>query len=363
MVMLSGGLDRSFERLLLLQGYQIRVTPAGTLPFDTEAAIPGAGDLVRALRADPAVAEAAAVLGATLYARSGDSVAGLVAYGIDPAAQGIYEVLDGEDLAPGDTAGVLLAEAAVRRLGVRIGDTLRVAGVLDPQAAAAGRERVLVVRGTARFFYDPRTQSSVALLLPVAQRLAGMAEDDRVSLVMVRAHEDTAVPALLGRIRALDRGVDASGVVELVAQFRERMLYFRQLSYILGTISLIVTVLLIATLLTIGVNERLGEIATLRAIGIGRGTIVRQVLAEGATLTLAGAALGIALGLATARYLDSILGDFPGLPARFSFFVPRADALAIAGAVLLVTGAVAGLYPAWIAVRAPIAATLREEAV
>jgi len=121
-------------------------------------------------------------------------------------------------------------------------------------------------------------------------------------------------------------------------------------------------VLLVATLLVITVNERLGEIATLRAIGVRRETIVRQVLVEGTTLTLAGGALGLGLGLVTARYLDAILTSFPGLPATFSFFVPRADALAWAGAVLLLAGSVAGLYPAWLGARVPIAATLRSEA-
>ena len=140
------------------------------------------------------------------------------------------------------------------------------------------------------------------------------------------------------------------------------LVYFRQLSYILGSMSLIVTVLLIGTLLTITVNERLGEIATLRAIGVSRATIVEQVLAEGTALTIAGAALGILLGLATARYLDAILTSFPGLPAAFSFFVPRADTLSFAALVLLVTGTLAGLYPAWLAAGAPIAATLRAEA-
>jgi putative ABC transport system permease protein len=126
--------------------------------------------------------------------------------------------------------------------------------------------------------------------------------------------------------------------------------------------SLIVAVLLIATLLTIGVNERLGEIATLRAIGVSRATVVGQVLAEGTALTALGAALGILLGLVTARYLDAILTSFPGLPAAFSFFVPRAGTLSFAAIVLLVAGSLAGLYPAWLAARAPIAATLRAEA-
>jgi len=89
---------------------------------------------------------------------------------------------------------------------------------------------------------------------------------------------------------------------------------------------------------------------------------VRQVLAEGTVLTVAGAALGILLGLVTARYLDAILTSFPGLPAAFSFFVPRADTLSLAAVVLLLTGSLAGLYPAWLAARAPIAPTLRSEA-
>jgi ABC-type lipoprotein release transport system permease subunit len=79
-------------------------------------------------------------------------------------------------------------------------------------------------------------------------------------------------------------------------------------------------------------------------------------------LTVVGGVVGLVLGLATARYLDGILTSFPGLPAAFSFFVTRQEHLATAGIVLLLTGSFAGLYPAWLASRAPIAATLRSEA-
>ena len=66
--------------------------------------------------------------------------------------------------------------------------------------------------------------------------------------------------------------------------------------------------------------------------------------------------------IASRSGIDAILTSFPGLPAAFSFFVPRADTLGFAALVLLVTGSLAGLYPAWLASRAPIAATLRAEA-
>ena len=362
MVMLSGGIDKSFSDLLLVRGYQLRLTPKGTLPFDTEATMSRASEIVRSLRRDPDVVAAGAVLGSSLYARVGDSLVTLFGYGVEPEAQGLYEVTGGRDLAPGDTTGLLLGDPAARLLGAGVGDTVTLVAHLDPQVAAAAVMRRLVVRGTVHWLYDPRDQPSVGTVLPVMQRLAPGTEDDRASLILVKARADGQVAALAERLRSEFPSVEVNSVRDLAAQFRERLVYFRQLSFILGSLSLIVTVLLVATLLTITVNERLGEIATLRAIGVSRASIVRQVLAEGAALTIAGGGLGILLGLATARYLDAILTSFPGLPEAFSFFVPRADALGVAAAVLVATGALAGLWPAWLAARAPIAATLRAEA-
>ncbi|MGH7488761.1 MAG: ABC transporter permease, partial [bacterium] len=114
--------------------------------------------------------------------------------------------------------------------------------------------------------------------------------------------------------------------------------------------------------MTIAVNERLGEIAALRAIGISRVSIVREVMLEGGILTAVGGLLGIALGVVTAHYLDRILTSFPGLPAAISFFVPERGSLILAGLVLLASGVLAGAYPAFLAARSPIAETLRVEA-
>jgi putative ABC transport system permease protein len=342
MVMLSGGIDRSFSDMLLRRGFQMRLTPKGTLPFDTEATIGGVSDIVAALRRDPAVAAAGAVLGTSVYGRTPDALVTLFGYGIEPEAQSLYEVTGGRDLTSADSSGVVLSEAAARLLGASIGDTVTLVGRLDPQVVTAAVGRRLVVRGLVRWLYDYRGQPSVGTVLPLMQSLSRQAAADRASLILVKARDDRAVPQLADRLRERFPRVEVNSVADLVAHFRERLVYFRQLSYILGSMSLIVAVLLIATLLTITVNERLGEIATLRAIGVSRATVVAQVLAEGTTLTLLGAVLGIALGLVTARYLDAILTRFPGLPAAFSFFVPRADTLAFAALVLLVTGALAG---------------------
>ena len=362
MVMLSGGIEKSFTDLLLGRGYQIRLTPKGTLPFDTEATLSHASGIVAALRTDPAVEAAGPVLGTSVYGRVSDSLVTLFGYGIDPAAQGLYRLSSGHDLAPGDTNGILLSAAAATRLGAAVGDTVTLVGRLDPQVVTASVGRRLVVRGLVRWLYDYRGQPSVGTVLPLMQRLARQEAEDRVSLLVVKVRDDAAVPRVAARLRERFPQLEVNSVADLAVQFKRRLVYFRQLSYILGSMSVIVTVLLIATLMTITVHERLGEIATLRAIGVSRQTVVRQVVAESTVLTVVGATLGILLGVLTARRLDAILTSFPGLPAAFSFFVPRLDALRTAAIVLLVTGSLAGLYPAWLAARAPIARTLREEA-
>ena len=130
MVMLSGGIERSFAELLLARGYQIRLTPKGTLPFDTEATLTGAGRLVQAIRGVPGVQAAGAVLGTSLHARRGDSLVTLFGYGIQPEAQALYTMLSGADLAPGDSTGVLLSEPATHLLRAAVGDSVTLIGRL-----------------------------------------------------------------------------------------------------------------------------------------------------------------------------------------------------------------------------------------
>lgn len=362
MVLLSGGIERSFGRLLVSRGYQLRVSPRGTLPFDTDATLDSAGQLLAALRAEPGVARAGAVLGTTAFVRRRQALTPLVVYGVTPEAQGIYQLDRGRDLAPTDTTSVLLGTPSARRLGLGIGDTLRLVGRLDPRVAAAAVTRLVTVRGLARFVYDAKDQPSVAVTLRLAQRLAGPAAVNRASLFMMQTTSGARADSVAAQLRRKYPAVSINSVADMVAQFRLRLSYFRQLSLILGSISLVVTVLLVGTLLSIAVNERIGEIAALRAIGIARSSILRQVVLEGLLLTVTGGTFGVGLGIGTARWLDAILTSFPGLPAAISFFVPDARQLSTAAITLLITGVLAGLLPASRAASTPIAATLRNDA-
>jgi putative ABC transport system permease protein len=180
---------------------------------------------------------------------------------------------------------------------------------------------------------------------------------------MVRAVAGADIEAVRSRIeRALPR-VTVVSIASAMRQVDERLSYFRQLAVILGAVSLAVGFLLVTTLVTVSVNERLGEIVVMRAIGIARQRVVMQIVIEGAAIMLTGTVLGLGLGLVTARYLNSILATFPGLPAAIDFFLFEPKDAWLALALLAFAGVMAGIYPSWRGASLPIASTLREEAI
>ena len=177
MVMLAGGMERSFERMLLSRGYQIRLAPKGTLPFDTEATLPGAAALAARLRADPRVSAAGAVLGGALFAMSGDSLLPLAGLGVEPEGQGLYELDRGADLVPGDTTGIVISATVAAATAWRSGDTVRIIAGTDPQIARASSERRLVVRGVVHWLYAARGQRTVGGALPLMRGRSRAAGD------------------------------------------------------------------------------------------------------------------------------------------------------------------------------------------
>lgn len=361
MVMLSAGLRESFRELLLARGFQLRLSPRGTLPFDTEATISDASTIVRTLAAQPDVVTVSAVLGAQLHVERGGEGVTTFALGVNPAAQGDYELLDGRDAtAPG---ALVANDAFLAAAGARVGDTLTFAAGYDPQLRSFSGERTMVVSGRARFLYLASGQSAVALELRVLQEMTGRASSDEVSLFMVRLRDGADVEAVRAWIQQHVPRVDAISTAEAMQRVDERLSYFRQLGFILGAVSLIVGFLLVTTLMTVSVNERLGEIAVMRAMGVSRLHVIHQILLEGLAMSLAGGIAGLGLGLVTARYLNSILSAFPGLPEAIDFFLFQPRSAWTALGLLVLVGVAAGIYPSWRAATLPIAGALHEEAV
>jgi putative ABC transport system permease protein len=360
MVMLATGMRESFRELLLSRGFEIRLAPKGTLPFDTDATIPGVGAITATLRANPDIREISPVLGASIHILAGNRNVSGSALGIDPSIQGDYELLSGRDVTTPDA--IVANDHLLSQLGARVGDTLSVATGYDPQTRTYSGQRKLVVTGRARFIYGAADQSSSAMRRETLEAMGGQARD-RASLFMVRVRKGANAEQVRDWIDKQLPNVTAISIATAIAQVDERLSYFRQLALILGAVSLFVGFLLVTTLVTVSVNERAGEIAVMRAIGVSRSHVVEQIVLEGVVISFAGAVLGLALGLITARYLNTILSAFPGLPMAIDFFLFQPKAAWSALGLLIASGIGAGIYPAWRAASLPIAESLRREAI
>jgi putative ABC transport system permease protein len=361
MVMLATGMRESFRQLLLVRGFDIRLAPKGTLPFDTDATIPGVSMITSVLRTNPDVRQISPVLGGSIHIAVGGRDVSAAVLGIDPTVQGDYELMSGRDVASSDA--IVVNDFLLRQLGVSLGDTLTVATGFDPQTRAYAGQRKLVLTGIVRFIYGAAEQSSAAVLKETLEAMGGEARRDRASLFMIKVRDGANPDSVRSWIEAHVPNVTAISVATAIAQVDQRLSYFRQLAFILGAVSLFVGFLLVTTLVTVSVNERAGEIAVMRAIGVSRVHVVQQVVLEGIVISLAGAAIGLALGLVTARYLNSILSAFPGLPMAIDFFLFQAKAGWSALGLLVASGIGAGIYPAWRAASLPIAESLRREAI
>jgi putative ABC transport system permease protein len=361
MVMLATGMRESFRQLLLSRGFEIRLAPKGTLPFDTDATIPGVNAITATLRSNPAIREISPVLGASIHIQVGNRDVSGSSLGVDPAVQGDYELLSGSDPVTADA--IVLNDYFLQRLGARVGDTLNVATGYDPQTRTYSGQKKLVITGRVKFIYGATEQSGSAMRRETLEAMRGEATRDRASLFMVRVREGADAERVRDWIETQVPNVTAISIATAIAQVDARLSYFRQLAVILGSVSLFVGFLLVTTLVTVSVNERAGEIAVMRAIGVSKAHVVQQIVVEGVAISVAGAILGLGLGLVTARYLNMILSAFPGLPMAIDFFLFQPIAAWSALGLLILSGIGAGVYPAWRAASLPIAESLRREAI
>jgi len=358
MLMLGGGLNSSFESLLTTAGYELRVAPAGTLPFDTGATISDLQTVRTGMQRLDEIDGVAPVLGANLLLEGPDRPRVFV-LGVDPADQGIYRLEAGEDLrseARGERGIVIDRELTDR--GLAIGDTIMLQAP-GSFADARSRRGEFTIVGIADFLYSSVGERSAAVSLGTLAEITD--QPDEASLLMVRLAEGADPEDVVARLRSDFPGLEIASVGQLVERAAQRLSYFRQLAVILGTVSLIVTTLLIGTIMAISINDRYGTIAALRAIGISRRSLVAAFALESLLLSLAAATIGLALGLLVAGQLESILSDFPGLPAAIRFFVLDPGRVGLAAAGVIAAGVLAALVPAIRAMNAPIASTLHRE--
>lgn len=364
MLMLSQGLVVSMERLLAGVGFDIRVTATQATPLTgppitdmaktvaTLAALPGIEDVVP-LR----IADAQVDIG-----RRRDQVTFM---GANAAVKRPWTLHQGQDIDPRvrtDIPRLLVNRALAQRAELVPGSRLTLRGACTDNSSVP--PVVFQVDGIAEFPFDQAEQLTAVTKLKDFARTCGDANEDEADMLMIASTPGVEPGAAVEAIRRIRPDLAAVTNEELVARFQQvEFSYFRQISFVLATITMFFGLLLITVLLSVSTNQRLGEIAALRALGFSRKRMVTDVLWRSALLVGAGGLVALPLGLALSNWLDALLQTMPSIPSNLRFFVFEPRALIVYVALLAVTTAVAAIYPMRTVARLPISATLRSEVI
>lgn len=368
MLLLSRGLLLSFADMLNSVGFNVRILGSSGLPM-MRLPVTGVSKLVEDIRRLPEVDEVA-------IARLDDAVVtpprgpdfGVTVVGTSESmARGAWRILRGSGLTDDDTTSsgppLIVGRRVAERLNVGPGSTMRLRVTLAGVASALPRVTCRVT-GVAEFSFESADDYTVATTIKGFDELHGGGARDEADVVLVASKPKVAPDTAAAAIARLRPDLRVFSNEQAVAQFnRNGFAYFRQISIVLSLTTIVFSFLLVATLLTVSVNQRLGEVAALRALGISQGRIAALLLWESALLVGIGGALALPLGGALAMGLDRILRQMPGLPERLHFFVFEPQSIVTHVGLLAVTAIVAAAYPVWLAVNLPIAQTLRREVV
>ena len=362
MLLLSRGLLVSFERLLSAEGFDIRIVASQGL---SRVPIADSATLTDAVRAMPGVADVVAIRAESADVLTAGGRKHVLFVGRSASTANPWRLVRGSGLTANPPSGA--CDAVVDRafpalFGGDIGATVQV-------AATPGRDTALPpiacrIVGVADFGFNAPGEHTLATPLEALQRALGETRRGDADVILVSTAPDADRSAVVRAIATERPDVRAYSNADVVEQFnRNGFAYFRQISVVLSTLTTAFAFLLVATLLTVSINQRLGEIAALRALGIARHRIAAMLFWESTLLVGTGALAALPIGGVLAVGLDRLLRQMPGLPEDLHFFVFEPRALLVHLMVFGVTAAASAAYPIWLAARLPIAETLRREVV
>lgn len=133
--------------------------------------------------------------------------------------------------------------------------------------------------------------------------------------------------------------------------------YIEPVDMVLGLLTLLSGVVGISNIMFVSVKERTHEIGIRRAIGAKPHSILIQIIAESVAITTLFGYIGIVLGTLVTQILDAIFGDTDFLQNPT---VDLSTAIQVT-VVLIIAGALAGLFPALKSLKVKPVEALRDE--
>jgi len=268
--------------------------------------------------------EPVADLTVSVRSATGSYQTALLAFERGTVMHGFSPVAGGPDGLPAE--GVLLGAALEDGLGVSVGDKVT---LVEPELGVTLEERVAG-------FVDEPLGTFAYIALPRLAQLLGRDEQDIVNSLMVTTTPQADAAAVRDRLAEVP-GVAAvvdSRALERAAE--DYMALFYAFVGLMVGLGAVMALALIFTTMSANVSERVTELASLRAAGMGRRTLARLITGENMLLTVLGIVPGLIVGYFSARaFMATFSSDLFSFDLAMRWTTPLFVALALIVAALL----------------------------
>jgi putative ABC transport system permease protein len=208
----------------------------------------------------------------------------------------------------------------------------------------------------------------IAMPLALAQQLVYGRGEHKVTGIVLQFHRSEDLPAARARLMTLIRNnhldLDVRDFGELTPFYGQAVRLFSAIFLFIALVMGVIVLFAVVNTMTMNVMERTNEIGTVRAMGVRRGGIRSQFIAEGFLIGAIGASVGAALAFLIAAIVnhDGLTWVPPGNanPVPLHVAVTSSPGLVIGawvGLVLIAT--IAALVPANSAARLSVVDALR----
>lgn len=267
-------------------------------------------------------------------------------------------ILAGRPLSAADRFGILVGEGLAAAMKLKVGDSVNL--VLNTRDGAMNTLDFQVV-GVFRSLSKEYDARAVRIPLPAAQSLTGTEGVNAIVLLLSdTALTDRVATTLQSR---LPRELEVKRWYELADFYQNTAALYQRQFGVLQLIILVMVFLSVANSVSMTLHERTLEFGIMRALGRTGRHVFRLALLEMSLMGIAGALVGIVLGIALAAAVSHVGIQMPPPPNSESGFTAAIRIVPAVIAMAFVLGfaaaVLASLLPARKLARIPVVEALR----
>ena len=211
-----------------------------------------------------------------------------------------------------------------------------------------------------------------SVILPFTTMQQVFALGGKIYFITFVADDNTPIPDIEDDIKLLlkqrhdisptdDDAINSFNLTEIFKAFKGLFFGIHILIWIVGLGTLLSGIIGVSNIMLVTVKERTREIGVRRAIGAKPKDIIGQVLSESLLLTNLAGLMGLCIGVGIMAIVGSITANMPS--DNMMFQDPSLDfgAAVTATIIVIISGLLAGVLPAWRAIQIKAIDAIREE--